>query len=153
MRSIMIGDHGALGLFWPHAWDQRLMQPLLERLVDEGDADGIREFFEHTGRTPVLWWGCRWFAAFQSDPPDLPAALEALEHQRIHGPLDLQTLDLLVRTHRALGNFEEAAEHERLAHEITTWELARLRGALDSPLYRRGFIEDRLNYYLAMGYH
>jgi hypothetical protein len=103
-----------------------------------------------TTRTPVLWWNCQWRLAFETDDAD--SALEALEHLRVHGPLDVQTLDLEVRTLRRFADripnaFERAAETERLADRITEWELTRLHAARESPLYERSFIEDRINFY------
>jgi hypothetical protein len=154
LMRLSLGNHGGVEQHWPHAWDQRLMQPFFERLVQENDTEAIRDFFDATAKTPVLWWNCRWREA--SERGDWVAAAEALERLLVHNPLDVQTLDLLVGTLRRLGAedpaaFARASEHEALARAIREWELTRLRAALESSLYERAFIEGRLNYYLSAG--
>jgi hypothetical protein len=149
-QPINVGDRGELEAYWRCAWDTLLMKSLFERLLRENDVDALNTFFDVTTRTPVLWWNCQWRLAFETDDAD--SALEALEHLRVHGPLDVQTLDLEVRTLRRFADripnaFERAAETERLADRITEWELTRLHAARESPLYERSFIEDRINFY------
>lgn len=90
--------------------------------------------------------------------PDFALAAGALETIHLLAPLDIETLDLLIRTLRLWGPSNPAAldrarELERLARAIVRWELTRLEGARTSPLYRRAFIEDRWNHYQASPYH
>lgn len=153
--DLAIGDRGYVERYWPHAWDQRLMQPLFERIMDDRDAEAVSEFFDRTARTPVLWWGCQWRWNATGPDPHPAAAIAALERLRIYNPLDMQMITLMIQTlPRVRGVVPDAderlAEYEALARDITDWELGRLRGAEGSMLYPRAFIEDRLNYYLAM---